>query len=383
MIILDDADAASVHTLVQPHSSPDPNTNVTVNPEPRIPRFVSRLTFASFGFSIPPLVLVLLNITLTRLHTVPTIAAFAFGMHFHIGNLIGLLRYLSCRPLSINPKLTLKVNQPAHITFLISVWTFATIMSALALIGPGDVLSKICSPRHRLSPTCVGEARITLIVSTVFSFIEVILLATILLMLSTWNYRNPQAAPRMPMSELNFWKYPLILSSLVFTLPSFIIALLNINIPSSITFSVVAIVAYVLTTPLHVGTIIMWRVSRSTPSVPFEPLARKRCASSIIFVLSLWLLTTIMSGRLATDPKLVEHVCGKSPSPDPNCEARAHIYFTASTIATALEVLILGVLAGISITTVIQKPKKEPSSSSPVNSTATWKGQTTTTREGA
>ncbi|KAF9047556.1 hypothetical protein BJ165DRAFT_1526850 [Panaeolus papilionaceus] len=259
-------------------------------------------------------------------------------------------------------------------------------MNGLALAGQWKMSD--CSPTSQSIQSCPGKTHIMFVVSTAISVIEVIILGTVVITLCRWDLFDSRTAsgsrtPMSPTLQSAYWKVPLVFASLIFTAPPLALAILTTKSSSLMLYSIPTIIAYIFTTPFHIGIIIMWRLSCRTPCLPFNALTTKRCVTVVFSLTVLWIFSTIVGGRFAGHSKLLDGMCVTRHGGEGKCEAQMQLYFVASAISTALEALILGATFVMALLPLLRKDKNETDSSSPTRHMATFKGPTRVRSEGA
>ncbi|PPQ88953.1 hypothetical protein CVT25_005052 [Psilocybe cyanescens] len=167
---VDNSDAASITTLV------------TKTPE-KMPRFFAGLTYTSLFFSVFPFAFALINVLTTRLYSIPTIIAYVVTTPFHVGALLIIWQHKRQIDMQLPFNPTTWRNM-IHIAFLICVWLFSAITSAM---GARQFMEKklcwddaremvVTCDRHNYTRTAT-----TFLSSALLSVFEVLLLTTILL----------------------------------------------------------------------------------------------------------------------------------------------------------------------------------------------------------
>lgn len=127
--------------------------------------------------------------------------------------------------------------------------------------------------------------------------------------------------------------------SLGFSILPFILAL--INVASSPVHSIPALIAYVLTAPFNVATLlVMWHIIRETVWIPFN-ISSKKTISFTAFLQVVWIFSTVMAGLIAAN---------RSPFTDTFCgRGKCQVTFAILTALGACQVLLLGAI-GLVIT---------------------------------
>lgn len=182
MIIVETSDTASTHTLVSCENS-------------KIPRHLVHVTYASLAFSILPFIFALINVTLSPLHSIPTIIAYVLSTPFHVATI--LVAWQHAR--QVDPTLPFEPTSSWSIRytcFLIVIWVFSTASCAAG--------SRIFDQLEcHLSSKCSMNrgVLVTFIVSTILAGLEVFIMSAIALMC----YRNRPSKgvvpPRIPMTS--------------------------------------------------------------------------------------------------------------------------------------------------------------------------------------
>ncbi|KAF8806693.1 hypothetical protein BYT27DRAFT_7339254 [Phlegmacium glaucopus] len=176
MIIVDtsESDAASTHTLVSCESS-------------KIPRLLPHFTYASLGFSILPFMFALINVSLSPLHSIPTIIAYVLSTPFHVATI--LVAWQHARQL--DPTLPFEPSSwwsIGYTCFLVVVWLYSTASCAVG--------SRIF---HRLDCTtkCIMDpVLITFVVSAILAGFEVFIMSAIAIL--CYRNRPKEVVPPSP-----------------------------------------------------------------------------------------------------------------------------------------------------------------------------------------
>jgi len=169
-MIIETSDTASTHTLVSCENS-------------KIPQHLVHVTYASLAFSILPFIFALINVSLSPLHSIPTIIAYVFSTPFHVATI--LIAWQHAREL--DPKLPFEptsLRSIGYTCFLVVCWVFSTAYSAIGsrIFGYWHVechlsFSSLCTTDRVL---------ITFVVSTILAGFEVFIMSAIAIMC----YRN-------------------------------------------------------------------------------------------------------------------------------------------------------------------------------------------------
>ena len=166
MIIVDISDTASTRTLVFSEKS-------------KIPRYLTPVTYVSLGFSILPFIFALINVSLSPLHSIPSIIAYVFSTPFHVATI--LIAWQHAR--QVDPTLPFEPSSwrsIAYTSFLVVLWAYATASCA---IGSRIFHHIDCD----LSFKCtMDRVLITFFVSAILAGCEVFIMSAIAIMC----YRN-------------------------------------------------------------------------------------------------------------------------------------------------------------------------------------------------
>lgn len=167
MIIVDTSDAASSHTLVSCESS-------------KIPRHLVNFTYASLGFSILPFIFALINVSISPLHSIPTIIAYVFSTPFHVATILVAWQY----DRQVDPTLPFEPSSWRSIgytCFLFASWVYSTVVCAAG----SQLFHRLAC---HLSSKCTTDHRvlITFVVSAILAGFEVFIVSAIAIVC----YRN-------------------------------------------------------------------------------------------------------------------------------------------------------------------------------------------------
>jgi len=174
-MIIDTSDAASTHTLVSCETS-------------KIPRHLALFTYASLGFSILPFVFALINVSLSPLHSIPSIIAYVFSTPFHVATI--LVAWQHAR--QVDPLLPFEPSSWRSIgytCFLVLLWLYSTASCA---IGSGLFHQLECQQQH--SSCTMNRVLITFVVSAILAGFEVFIMSAIAIVC----YRNRPGKELVP-----------------------------------------------------------------------------------------------------------------------------------------------------------------------------------------
>jgi hypothetical protein len=185
MIIVDTSDTASTHTLVSCENS-------------KIPRYLVHVTYASLGFSILPFIFALINVSLSPLHSIPTIIAYVLSTPFHVATI--LIAWQHAR--QVDPTLPFEpssLRSIGYTCFLVVFWVLSTVFCA---VGTRLFDEIECHRDLKLSSICnTDRVLITFVVSTILAGFEVFIMSTIAIMC----YRNrPGKGVEPPIIPMTF-----------------------------------------------------------------------------------------------------------------------------------------------------------------------------------
>ena len=188
-MIIDTSDTASTHTLVSCENS-------------KIPRHLVHVTYASLSFSILPFIFALINVSLSPLHSIPTIIAYVLSTPFHVATI--LIAWQHAR--QVDPTLPFEPSSMRSIgytCFLVGFWVLSTAFCAVAS-GIFKFEHSQVECRLDLSSLCNNDkdrVLITFVVSTILAGFEVFIMSAIAIMC----YRNRPAKdvepPHIPMTS--------------------------------------------------------------------------------------------------------------------------------------------------------------------------------------
>ena len=152
-MIIETSDTASTHTLVSCENS-------------KIPRHLVHVTYASLAFSILPFIFALINVSLSPVHSIPTIIAYVFSTPFHVATSLIAWQYAR----QLDPTLPFEPTSQKSIgytCFLVVCWVFSTAYAAIGSRMFGDVELE-CHLSLRHSSLCTTDrVLITFVVSTI------------------------------------------------------------------------------------------------------------------------------------------------------------------------------------------------------------------------
>ena len=178
MIIVETSDTASTHTLVSCENA-------------KIPRHLLHVTYASLGFSILPFIFALINVSLSPLHSIPTIIAYVLSTPFHVATI--LIAWQHAR--QVDPTLPFEptsLRSIGYTCFLVVFWVLST---AFCAVGSRIFDSVECHRDSDLSSICSSDrVLITFVVSTILAGFEVFIMSTIAIMC----YRNRPGKGAVP-----------------------------------------------------------------------------------------------------------------------------------------------------------------------------------------
>ena len=178
MIIIDTSDTASTHTLVSCENS-------------KIPRHLLHVTYASLTFSILPFIFALINVTLSPLHSIPTIIAYVLSTPFHVATI--LIAWQHER--QVDPTLPFEPSSLRSIGYTCFLVVFWVLSTAFCAVGSRifDYWRVEC--RLDLSSLCTTDrVLITFVVSTILAGFEVFIMSAIAIMC----YRNRSGKEVVP-----------------------------------------------------------------------------------------------------------------------------------------------------------------------------------------
>jgi len=132
-------------------------------------------------------------------------------------------------------------------------------------------------------------------------------------------------------------------ASLIFSILPFIFALINVSLSPA--HSIPTIIAYVLSTPFHVATILIaWQHARQVdPTLPFEP-SSLRSIGYTCFLVVFWVLSTAFCAAGSGIFKFDQSECHRNFSSACTTD-RVLITFVVSTILAGFEVFIMSAIA--------------------------------------
>ena len=183
-MIIETSDTASTHTLVSCENS-------------KIPRHLVHVTYASLAFSILPFIFALINVSLSPLHSIPTIIAYVLSTPFHVATI--LIAWQHAR--QVDPTLPFEpssLRTIGYTCFLVGFWVLSTAFCAVAS-GIFEHWQVEC--RHLSSLCSTNRVLITFVVSTILAGFEVFIMSAIAIMC----YRNRPGKdvepPHIPMTS--------------------------------------------------------------------------------------------------------------------------------------------------------------------------------------
>lgn len=184
MIIVETSDTASTHTLVSCENT-------------KIPRYLVHVTYASLGFSILPFIFALINVSLSPLHSIPTIIAYVLSTPFHVATI--LIAWQHARQL--DPTLPFEPSSSRSIGYTCFLVVFWVLSTAFCAVG-SRIFDQVECHRDLLSTICTSDrVLITFIVSTILAGFEVFIMSAIAIMC----YRNRPSKgvvqPLIPMTS--------------------------------------------------------------------------------------------------------------------------------------------------------------------------------------
>jgi len=177
-MIIETSDTASIRTLVSCENS-------------KIPRYLVHVTYASVGFSILPFIFALINVSLSPVHSIPTIIAYVLSTPFHVATI--LIAWQHAR--QVDPTLPFEPSSLRSIGYTCFLVVFWVLSTAFCAVGSGIFKSDQVEchrdgDHHFLSSVCTttGTDRvlITFVVSTILAGFEVFIMSAIAIMC----YRN-------------------------------------------------------------------------------------------------------------------------------------------------------------------------------------------------
>jgi len=180
MIIIDTSDTASTHTLVSCEN-------------PKIPRHLVHVTYASLIFSILPFIFALINVLLSPLHSIPTIVAYVLSTPFHVATILIVWQHAR----QVDPTLPFEPSSARSIgytCFLVLMWAYST---ATCAIGSRIFEQLDC---HLSSKCTSNRVLITFVVSTILAGFEVFIMSAIAIMCYR-NRPNKVASRPIPMTS--------------------------------------------------------------------------------------------------------------------------------------------------------------------------------------
>jgi len=184
-MIIETSDTASTHTLVSCENS-------------KIPRHLVHVTYASLAFSILPFIFALINVSLSPLHSIPTIIAYVLSTPFHVATI--LIAWQHAR--QVDPTLPFEpssLQSIGYTCFLVGFWVLSTAFSAVAS-GILEHWRVDCS--LDLSSLChTDRVLITFVVSTILAGFEVFIMSAIAIMCYRNRPGKEVVPPLIPMTS--------------------------------------------------------------------------------------------------------------------------------------------------------------------------------------
>ena len=169
-MIIETSDTASTHTLVSCENS-------------KVPRHLVHVTYASLAFSILPFIFALINVSLSPLHSIPTIIAYVLSTPFHVATI--LIAWQHAR--QVDPSLPFEPSSLPSIGYTCFLVVFWVLSTAFCAVGSRIFEQWQVECRLDISLVCTTDrVLITFIVSTVLAGFEVIIMSAIAIMC----YRN-------------------------------------------------------------------------------------------------------------------------------------------------------------------------------------------------
>lgn len=184
MIIVETSDTASTHTLVSCENA-------------KIPRHLVHVTYASLGFSILPFIFALINVSISPLHSIPTIIAYVLSTPFHVATI--LIAWQHAR--QVDPTLPFEPSSLRSIGYTCFLVVFWMLSTAFCAVGSrifdqaechGDLSSSICNSNRVL---------ITFVVSTILAGFEVFIMSAIAIMCYRNRFGKGVVPPPIPMTS--------------------------------------------------------------------------------------------------------------------------------------------------------------------------------------
>ena len=179
-MIIETSDTASTHTLVSCEN-------------PKIPRHLVQVTYASLGFSILPFIFALINVSLSPLHSIPTIIAYVLSTPFHVATI--LIAWQHAR--QVDPTLPFEPSSYRSIgytCFLVVLWAYSTASCA---IGSRIFEELECRDSSKCT---MNRILITFVVSTILAGFEVFIMSTIAIMCYRNRPSKEVVSPPLPMT---------------------------------------------------------------------------------------------------------------------------------------------------------------------------------------
>ena len=184
-MIIETSDTASTHTLVSCENS-------------KIPRHLVHVTYASLGFSILPFIFALINVSLSPLHSIPTIIAYVLSTPFHVATI--LIAWQHAR--QVDPTLPFEPSSLRSIGYTCFLVVFWTLSTAFCAVGSGIFNESRVECHLVLPSTCTTDrVLITFVVSTILAGFEVFIMSAIAIMCYRNRPGKEVVPPPIPMTS--------------------------------------------------------------------------------------------------------------------------------------------------------------------------------------